>query len=93
MGANITTLADTLVAAMVIGSAGAVQIVLAQAIGVAAISLLLLALAYRRLSDGIMALDDWLVASGRRLWIFVAAIFILPVFLLLSGVIIGPITG
>jgi hypothetical protein len=93
MGANITTLADTLVAAMVIGSAGAVQIVLAQAIGVAAISLLLLAFAYRRLSDGIMALDEWLVASGRRLWIFVAAIFILPVFLLLSGVIIGPITG
>jgi hypothetical protein len=93
MGANITTLADTLVAAMVIGSAGAVQIVLAQAIGVAAISLLLLAFAYRHLSDGIMALDDWLVASGRRLWIFVAAIFILPVFLLLSGVIIGPITG
>jgi Na+/phosphate symporter len=93
MGANITTLADTLVAAMVIGSAGAVQIVLAQATGVAAISLALLAFFYTPLADGIMALDEWLVASGRRLWIFVATIFILPVFLLLSGVIIGPITG
>jgi hypothetical protein len=91
MGANITTLADTLVAAMVIGSAGAVQIVLAQAIGVAVVSLLLLAAAYRRLADGVMSLDEWLVSSGRRLWVFVATIFVLPVFLLLSGVLIGPI--
>ena len=33
MGANITTLADTLVAAMLLGNPVAVQIVLAEAIG------------------------------------------------------------
>src|SRR3989304_1822070 len=52
MGANITTLADTLVAAMVLGNAVAVQIVLAQAIAVAFISLLFLAFAYRPLVGG-----------------------------------------
>ncbi len=91
MGANITTLADTLVAAMVLGNAVAVQIVLAQAIAVAAVSLALLAFAYRPLVGGIMALDDWLVASNRRLWLFVAGLFILPAILLTSGVWIGPI--
>jgi len=91
MGANITTLADTLVAAMVLGNAVAVQIVLAQAIAVGFVSLLLLAFAYRPLVSGVMALDDWLVASNRRLWLFVAVLFVLPAILLTSGIWIGPI--
>ncbi|HZD17714.1 MAG TPA: hypothetical protein VE669_06205 [Actinomycetota bacterium] len=91
MGANITTLADTLVAAMVLGSAVAVHIVLAQAIAVAFVSLLLLAFAYRPLVDVMMRLDEWVVASGRRLWLFVAVLFILPAVFLTSGMWIGPI--
>jgi hypothetical protein len=91
MGANITTLADTLVAAMVLGNAVAVQIVLAQAIAVGFVSLLLLAFAYRPLVNGVMALDDWLVGSTRLLWAFVAALFVLPAILLTSGIWIGPI--
>jgi hypothetical protein len=93
MGANITTLADTLVAAMVLGNAVAVQIVLAQAIAVAFVSLLLLAFAYRPLVEGVMRLDEWVVASGRRLWLFVAVLFVLPAILLTSGVWIGPIAS
>jgi Na+/phosphate symporter len=91
MGANITTLADTLVAAMVLGSAVAVQIVLAQAIAVAFISLLILGFAYRPLVRGVMRLDEWVVSSNRRLWLFVAVLFILPAILLTSGIWIGPI--
>ena len=91
MGANITTLADTLVAAMVLGNAVAVQIVLAQAIAVAIISLLLLALAYRPLVDGVMRLDEWVVSTNRRLWLFVAIMFVLPAIFLTSGIWLGPI--
>lgn len=91
MGANITTLADTLVAAMVLGNAVAVQIVLAQAIAVSLISLLLLAFAYRPLVEGVMRLDDWVVSSNVRLWWFVAILFIMPAIFLTSGIWIGPI--
>lgn len=93
MGANITTLADTLIAAMVLGNAVAVQIVLAQAIAVALVSLVLLAFLYRPLVDGVMRLDDWVVASGRRLWLFVVALLFLPAILLTSGIWIGPIAN
>ena len=93
MGANITTLADTLVAAMVLGNAVAVQIVLAQAIAVAFISLLLLAFAYRPLVEGVMRLDEWVVASNRRLWLFVTVLFVLPALFLTSGIWLGPIAS
>jgi putative Ca2+/H+ antiporter (TMEM165/GDT1 family) len=93
MGANITTLADTLVAAMVLGNAVAVQIVLAQAIAVAFISLLFLAFAYRPLVEGVMRLDEWVVASNRRLWLFVAVLFVLPAIFLTSGIWLGPIAS
>ncbi|MGH2635408.1 MAG: hypothetical protein ACRDHU_04600 [Actinomycetota bacterium] len=91
MGANITTLADTLVAAMILGNAVAVHIVLAEAIAVSIVSLIYLAFLYGPLCRGVTALDDWIVASSRRLWLFVAVLFILPALLLTSGIWIGPI--
>jgi len=93
MGANITTLADTLVAAMLLGNPIAVQIVLAQAIGVAIVTVFMLAFLYRPVTNGAMALDDWLVASNRRLAIFVAGLFVAPIVFLTSGLYIGPISG
>lgn len=84
-GANITTLADTLVAGMLTGSPVAVQIVLSQAIAVAAITILLLAVAYRPLQRAVMALDEWIVATTPRLVFFVSALFVMPVGLLFSG--------
>jgi Na+/phosphate symporter len=84
-GANITTLADTLVAAMILGNATAVQVVLSEAIGVAVVTILLLAFAYRWLQRGVLALDDWIVRTRPRLIAFVATIFVLPVGLLFSG--------
>jgi hypothetical protein len=93
MGANITTLADTLVAAMVLGNQVAVHIVLAEAIGVSIISLFYLAFLYGPLKGSIMSLDDWVVSSNRRLWLFVAILFILPAIFLTSGIWIGPIAN
>ncbi len=89
MGANITTLADTLVAAMILGRAEGVQVVLAEAIAVAFVTIIYLAFLYRLLQKGIMALDEWVVGTARRLVLFVGVLFVLPGILLLSGRIIG----
>lgn len=92
-GANITTLADTLVAAMLLGRAVGVQIVLAEAIAVAAVTLLYLAFLYGPISRAIIRLDDWVVGSNPRLFLFVASLFLLPVVLLFSGFLVGPIAS
>lgn len=84
-GANITTLADTLLAAMLLGNPVAVQIVLAQAIAVAIITVIILALLYKPLQRSIMALDEWIVRTTPRLVTFVALLFVMPVGLLFSG--------
>lgn len=84
-GANITTLADTLLAATLLGNPVAVQIVLAQAIAVALITVVILALLYRPLQVAIMALDEWIVATTPRLWLFVTALFVMPIGLMFSG--------
>ncbi len=91
MGANITTLADTLVAAMLLGNPVAVQIVLAEAIGVSVVSLVYLGFFYGFVKRQIMALDDWVVGSARRLSAFVVILFVLPLIFLTSGIWIGPI--
>jgi sodium-dependent phosphate cotransporter len=84
-GANITTLADTLVAAMILGNPVGVQVVLAEAIAVAVITLLLLAVAYRPLARGVLALEERIVETTPRLVLFVVGLFLLPVGLLFSG--------
>ncbi|HEX2025039.1 MAG TPA: hypothetical protein VHH92_01455 [Actinomycetota bacterium] len=84
-GANITTLADTLVAAMILGNPVGVQVVLAEAIAVAVITLLLLAVAYRPLARGVLGFEEWIVATTPRLVVFVVGLFLLPVGLLFSG--------
>jgi Na+/phosphate symporter len=91
MGANITTLADTLVAAMILGNPVAVHIVLAEAIAVSIVSLFYLALLYGPLTRSVIALDEWVVESNRRLWAFVAILFVLPALFLTSGIWLGPI--
>lgn len=89
MGANIATLADTLVVAMLQPTPAAAQIVLAEAIGVTLVSLLILALIYRPVKRSVLRLDDWLVASNTRMALFVGTLFLLPVALLLSGLLVG----
>lgn len=91
MGANLTTLADTLVAAMILGRPEGVQIVLAEAIAVALVTVAYLLFAYTPLQRTIIAIDDWAVATTRRLVLFVSGLFLLPAVLLVSGRIIGPL--
>jgi hypothetical protein len=91
MGANITTLADTLVVAMLQRDPVAAQIVLAEAIGVTIVSLAILAFWYRPVKHAVIRLDDYLVASNRRIALFVGILFVLPISFLLSGFWIGPI--
>ena len=89
MGANITTLADTLVVAMLQPTPVAAQVVLAEAIGVTIVSLAILATCYQPVKRFVIGLDDWLVSSNRRLVLFVGTLFLLPVTFLLSGLLAG----
>ncbi|HET9671719.1 MAG TPA: hypothetical protein VFQ40_02585 [Actinomycetota bacterium] len=91
MGANITTLADTLVVAMLQRDPGAAQIVLAEAIGVTLVSLAILAFWYQPVKRAVIRLDDYLIVSNRRIALFVGILFVLPISFLLSGLWIGPI--
>jgi solute carrier family 34 (sodium-dependent phosphate cotransporter) len=85
MGANITTLADTLVVAMLQHTPVAARIVLAEAIGVTIVSLFILAFIYGPVKRSVIGLDDWLVAKNTRIAGFVAVLFVIPIALLLSG--------
>jgi hypothetical protein len=65
--------------------------VLAEAIAVSIVSLFYLAFLYGPLTRSIMSLDDWVVSTNRRLWFFVAILFVLPALFLTSGIWIGPV--
>jgi hypothetical protein len=91
MGANITTLADTLVVAMLQNTPVAAQVVLAEAIGVTIVSLLILGFFYKPVKNAVMGLDDYLVESNRRLAIFVGSLFLVPIALMLSGLFYRPL--
>jgi len=91
MGANITTLADTLVVAMLQPTPVAAQIVLAEAIGVSIVSIFILAFLYRPVKRGVIGLDDWLVASNRRLAGFVVILFVVPIALISTGLFYKPV--
>jgi sodium-dependent phosphate cotransporter len=92
MGANVATLADTLLVAVLYNNAVGVQIVLAEAIGVALVTLVCLAFVYRPLSRGVLAIDDWVVSTNRRLALFAVSLFVFPALLVVAGFAIGPIT-
>ncbi len=90
MGANITTLADTLVVAMLQPTPVAAQVVLAEAIGVTIVSLFILAVCYRPVKRAVIGLDDFLVASNHRLAVFVGVLFLVPIALLATGLMYRP---
>jgi Na+/phosphate symporter len=90
MGANITTLADTLVVAMLQPTAGAAQVVLAEAIGVTVVSLFILAFVYKPVQRSVLRLDDYLVSSNARLAMFVGTLFLMPILLLATGFFYAP---
>jgi sodium-dependent phosphate cotransporter len=78
MGANITTLGDTMLAAFLLGSPAAVRIVLAEVIGTTIVSVILLAFFYRPVRSAIWKFQRQMIKSKARLAAFTAALFITP---------------
>lgn len=85
MGANITTLGDTMLAAFGLGSGAAVRIVLAGILSTTIISVILLAFFYRPIHDGIWKLQFQIWRSKPRLAAFTAALFLVPLALIVSS--------
>ena len=79
MGANITTLGDTMLAAFALHSAAAVRIVLAELIATSILSVILLAFFYPQLRSGIWTFQRQIVKSRTRLAVFTAALFATPI--------------
>ncbi len=82
MGANITTLVDTLLVGVLTGNDDAPRVVIAVGLAVTIVSVLLLAVAYRPLRRATFALQSAVVASPMRLGAFVAVLFLVPIGLL-----------
>jgi len=79
IGANITTLGDTLLAAFLLNSGASVRIVLASILGTTVISLALLAFFYPVIKKGVWKFQRQMVRSKPRLAGFTAALFLIPV--------------
>ena len=81
-GANITTLADTLVAAVILGNADAVRVVLAEVIGVTGFTLLLLAVAYPIVRRGAIGWARFTLSGRAHLGAFLAVLLLTPILLI-----------
>ncbi|MGH2791278.1 MAG: hypothetical protein ACRDJ0_09915 [Actinomycetota bacterium] len=82
MGANITTLGDTLLAALLLDSVDAVHAVTASLLGTTVVSLLLLTFLYSPLRTFVKGICTICLRSRTSLATFTAALFIVPLALL-----------
>ena len=78
MGANITTIVDTLLAAVVLGSGDAFTVVLVTMVSVTMVSLAVMLLFFRRYERWLLRLVEWSTESNRNLAVFVFSILLLP---------------
>ena len=81
-GANITTLADTLVAAILLGNPVASRVVLAQALGVALWTLPLILVFYPPVRGFCLQVSRATLSSRYRLATFIAVLFTVPITLI-----------
>ena len=92
MGANITTLGDTMLAAFALNSPAAVRIVLAEVIATSILSLILLTFFYPQVKTGIWRFQRMMIKGGSkmRLAAFTGALFLVPIAtIIISGLIAG----
>jgi hypothetical protein len=88
MGANITTLGDTMLAAFALDSPAAVRIVLAGIISTTIVSLVVLTFFYPQVRRAIWRFQRMMVKSRPRLAVFTAALFLVPLTIIaISGAI------
>jgi sodium-dependent phosphate cotransporter len=83
MGANITTFIDTLLAAVLLDNTWSFTIVLVQMLSITAVSVVILATAYRRYERGVLSFVASMTASNRSLALFIAVILVVPMVLML----------
>jgi sodium-dependent phosphate cotransporter len=81
-GANITTLVDTFVAAVLLGNQDAVRVVVAVTISVTAWTVFLLATSYPLVRRLCLGVAKWFLVSKRRLALFVVVLFSVPIVLI-----------
>ena len=79
LGANITTLGDTMLAAFALHSPAAVRIVLAEVIATTTLSVILLTFFYPQTRRAIWRFQRMMVKSRPRLLVFTAALFLVPI--------------
>ena len=84
MGANITTLGDTLLTAFLVGRVDAVHVVLAELMTITVITVLLLAFAYPTLQVQVTRFTDWILDSRARLSTFIVTLFVVPLLLIVA---------
>jgi Na+/phosphate symporter len=82
MGANITTLADTLVAAILLGNLDAVRVVVAATVSVTVLTLLVLLFVYPLYRRVCLGIAQRALASPVRLAVFAAVLFAVPIVLI-----------
>ena len=81
MGANITTFIDTLLAALLLNNPDAVAVVLAQMLGVALTSLIILLVAFKAYERSCLRFVSWVTDKNLNLALFILTIFIVPIIL------------
>jgi hypothetical protein len=89
LGANITTLGDTMLAAFALDSPAAVRVVLAEVIAAGSLSLLLLALAYPAVWSALWTTQVAITRTRARLAAFTLGALGVPVLLIALGAVIG----
>jgi hypothetical protein len=89
LGANITTLGDTMLAAFALDSPAAVRVVLAEVIAAGSLSILLLALAYPAVWSALWTTQVAITRTRARLAAFTLGVLGVPVLLIALGAVIG----
>jgi sodium-dependent phosphate cotransporter len=88
LGANITTLGDTMFAAFALDSPEAVRIVLAEVIATSVLSVILLAFFYMKILKAMWHVQVLGAKSPKRLAVFTATLFLIPLTIIgVSGLI------
>jgi Na+/phosphate symporter len=83
MGANITTFIDTLLAAVLLGNPPAFTVVLIGMVSTTVVSIVTLATVYRPYERMVLKFVARVTAENRNLAVFMAAIFMVPIIILL----------
>jgi len=89
MGANITTLGDTMLAAFALNSPATVRIVLAQVVASTIVSVIILTFFYPQVRSGIWRFQRQMIKDRPRLAGFTAALFAAPIAIIAVAGLVG----